>query len=604
MAFSQNRKKFVCVALAASFIMQANLVCYAASGDASNTALNADTLTVPLTDAEAETAPTAENEIVYNVTEAEAKKDQLDLDTLESISPILDTSSHSDATQSADRESVPENTYGHFTLNGPLGSPEPGSEVDDLPLLAQGPPMVGQPQLIGERMDSPPLTYTLAGGASMSPNEAMSKINLLTRDILLKEIELQKFNLHYTSEVAKQGRWKGLRYAFLQELNAGTGLAGAIISVANRGSYLHRPAGVKPYAQQSANYIPAIGSIVGAAAALMEFGINGYHDVVARRHGFSPAAAMKHVSGIKSDIDSMMAERQALTKVEATSPELAGHVEVDEAEGKVLKDLRDQSIQEFERFHVGARRTIAFPQMQYFFDFSKYTTNAIGYYFAYLSLHRRHRVWNGRAGVLFLVSGQLTMWGPILSRVAAKGVGHITKHRIKSIVADSEGSKIATLEADLAAVNRVRSRAAAPSAVASVDRNTMYALHTEALSKEIASAEKKNASSKLTATQNIVGGLYVGGTKTASGVLFTIPGFNSNYNNSSDRASRVTNDLLFTASLIAIPSGAYSMIDTLRIQVKAEINRHKAKLAGTLPGQIVAARLKQLDEMEAKLRAK
>ncbi len=237
-----------------------------------------------------------------------------------------------------------------------------------------------------------------------------------------------------------------------------------------------------------------------------------------------------------------------------------------------------------------------------FFDFSKFTTSAIGYYFAYLSLHRRHRVWNGRAGVLFLVSGQLTMWGPILSRVAAKGVGHITKHRIKSIVADSEGAKIATLEADLAALNKIKAKVVAPSAMAAVERNTMYALHTEALSNEIAAGEKKNAASKLTATQNIFGGLYVGGTKTASGVLFAIPGFNSNYNNSSGRATRVTNDLLFAASLIAIPSGAYSMIDTLRIQVKAEINRHKAKLAGTLPGQIVAARLKQLDEMEAKLK--
>ncbi len=576
MAFSNKREKFVCLALTASLLMQANTVCLAARLDSGGNVIAI--VTESVTETIPETTPTAENEIVYSLTETD-----------------------SETAGNTDKESASENTYGHFTLQGPLGIAEPNGASEELPLLAQGPPLIGQPSLIGEQV-SQASPYTFSGGASISPEEAMTKIDLLTRDILLKEIELQKFNLHYTSEVAKQGRWKGLRYGFLQELNAGTGLAGAIISVVNRGSYLNRPAGVKRYAQQSANYIPAIGSIVGATAALMEFGINGYHDVVARRHGFSPSAAMKHVSGIKTEIDTMMAERQALTKVEANAPELAGHVQVDEAEGKVLKDLRDQSIQEFERFHVGARRTIAYQQMQYFFDFSKFTTSAIGYYFAYLSLHRRHRVWNGRAGVLFLVSGQLTMWGPILSRVAAKGVGHITKHRIKSIVADSEGAKIATLEADLAALNKIKAKVVAPSAMAAVERNTMYALHTEALSNEIAAGEKKNAASKLTATQNIFGGLYVGGTKTASGVLFAIPGFNSNYNNSSGRATRVTNDLLFAASLIAIPSGAYSMIDTLRIQVKAEINRHKAKLAGTLPGQIVAARLKQLDEMEAKLK--
>jgi len=65
----------------------------------------------------------------------------------------------------------------------------------------------------------------------------------------------------------------------------------------------------------------------------------------------------------------------------------------------------------------------------------------------------------------------------------------------------------------------------------------------------------------------------------------------------------VTNDLLFTASLIAIPSSAFSMADTLRIQIKGEINRHRQKKAGMLPGQIIADRLKQLEDMEANLKA-
>ncbi len=341
MAFSNKREKFVCLALTASLLMQANTVCLAARLDSGGNVIAI--VTESVTETIPETTPTAENEIVYSLTETD-----------------------SETAGNTDKESASENTYGHFTLQGPLGIAEPNGASEELPLLAQGPPLIGQPSLIGEQV-SQASPYTFSGGASISPEEAMTKIDLLTRDILLKEIELQKFNLHYTSEVAKQGRWKGLRYGFLQELNAGTGLAGAIISVVNRGSYLNRPAGVKRYAQQSANYIPAIGSIVGATAALMEFGINGYHDVVARRHGFSPSAAMKHVSGIKTEIDTMMAERQALTKVEANAPELAGHVQVDEAEGKVLKDLRDQSIQEFERFHVGARRTIAYQQMQYFF---------------------------------------------------------------------------------------------------------------------------------------------------------------------------------------------------------------------------------------------
>jgi hypothetical protein len=271
----------------------------------------------------------------------------------------------------------------------------------------------------------------------------------------------------------------------------------------------------------------------------------------------------------------------------------------------VLRDLRDQSLQEFQRFHIGARKMIAFQQMQYLFDIAKNTTGAIGYDFAYLSLHRKERIWNGRAGVLFIVSGQLTMWGPVLSRFFAKGVGEITKHRSKNVVKDID-KNVATLETDLAMLNKIIHDGHGQNIMVAnaTTREGLYGEHQKAFASEIAAAQKKNAAAKLSATQNIGAGMLVGASKTASGVLFAIPGFNSNYNSQTVRAGRVTNDLLFSASVVALPAGLFSMIDTLRIQVQGEINRHKAAKAGTLPGQIVAARLRQLDEMEANLKRK
>ncbi|MBS1994057.1 MAG: hypothetical protein JSS83_26285, partial [Cyanobacteria bacterium SZAS LIN-3] len=288
-----------------------------------------------------------------------------------------------------------------------------------------------------------------------------------------------------------------------------------------------------------------------------------------------------------------------------TSAKCSLHAEIDRAEGKVLKDLRDQSLQEFERFHVGARRTLAFQQMQYFLDFAKYTTNAIGYEFAYLSLHRHRRRYNGNAGALFITSGALTMFAPIVSRMTGKAVGELSRHSIKPIVGDAESAKIATLEADLANLNRLfKESKVAPEAIQNcVAREGLYGDHQKSFTDEINSAEKKRNAAKLTATQNVGAGLYVGGTKVASGICFAIAGFNHHYNTKTVRAGHVTNDLLFTASVIAIPAGAFSMLDTLRIQVMGEINRHKQSAQGRLPGQIIATRLKQLDAMEANIRA-
>ncbi len=72
---------------------------------------------------------------------------------------------------------------------------------------------------------SSPAESILRGGVTSDPAEAGRQVDDLTRQILLKLIEFERFNLHYTLEVAKQGRWKGWRYAFFQEINSATRLS-------------------------------------------------------------------------------------------------------------------------------------------------------------------------------------------------------------------------------------------------------------------------------------------------------------------------------------------------------------------------------------------
>lgn len=441
--------------------------------------------------------------------------------------------------------------------------------------------------------------------SDVDPVQATGAVDELTKQILLKEIELQRFNLHYTLEVAKQGRWKGWRYAFFQEANTGLNLAGGIISTVNRGSNLHHAQGVRLYPQEAANYIPMIGSIIGAGAAATEFGINGFHDIVARRRGFSPTASVKRVKTLKDDITRLMAMREWLIKVEQSDPSLSSRVNIDQVEGKVLADTLDQSLQEFARYHIGARKLLGFQQMQYLFDAAKFTTSAIGSDFAYRSLAEHKRIWNGRAGVLFLVSGQLTMAGPILSRLFAAGVGKYTRYRMRSIKRQADEANIATLQSDLNTLDQLikQGRPANPQIANATEREAIFDAHQQAFMGEILAQEKRAAKAKLTATENIGAGIFVGGAKTACAVLFLVPGFNKKYNNNSKRAGKVTNELLFTSAVVGLPANAFSMLDTLRIQVQGEIARQKAKKTGQLPAQIANARLKQLEDMEQRLRA-
>ena len=437
------------------------------------------------------------------------------------------------------------------------------------------------------------------------PSSTPLAVDNLSKQILLKEIALEKFNLHYRQNAAVQGRWKGWRYAASAEANSGLGLAGGIISVYNRGVHVHRADQVKRQLQKKANLIPMIGNIIGSAAAANEFMVNEYHEWDAWRKGFSATQARKFVASTKNDIDRLMRERDALIRIEESTPELAAEAELHRLEGRVLTDLQDQSLLEFQRFHLNARNLMAFQQMQYFFDLAKNTTGAIGYDFAWLSLHRRRRVWNYRAGVLFTVSGALTMGGPIVSRGFAKLVTEYHKRTLKDTIENREAAQVATLEADQKALAQyvVSGRVKTEGTGLAIKRGEVYGNHSKYFQDQYTAAEKQVAKSKLVATQNIGAGMYVGGSKIASGILFIIPGYLQLYNTNTQTATRITNSDLLAAGIVGLPASSFQILDTLRIQVRGELDRHNLAKQGKLPGQLIQARLKQLDEMEAAINA-
>lgn len=160
----------------------------------------------------------------------------------------------------------------------------------------------------------------LREGVSMGPSELENKIDNLTGRILLKQIELERYSINYNQGVAKQGRWKGWRYALFQEGNYALGLSGGIISVWNRGSHIHQPKKVRLHPQEAANYIPMIGGIIGASAAGLELGINQWHEIETHKNGFSPKQARKKVQGLKDEINAMLDERMQLVRVEESDP--------------------------------------------------------------------------------------------------------------------------------------------------------------------------------------------------------------------------------------------------------------------------------------------
>jgi len=443
----------------------------------------------------------------------------------------------------------------------------------------------------------------LNGSVAASPEEAVSRVEDLTRKILLKEIELERYNIHYKKETTKAGRWKGLRYGALQEVNFSLNLANGIILTGERGQHLTNGGKVSARRVAAADAIGASGSFVGAGAAAFELAVLGYHDIEARVHGYSPSQARAHVLELRNQIDSFLVERDALIKIEEAAPLLQGHAEVDVAEGKVLRDLTSLSLYEYARFHAESARYLAFQQAIYALDVAKFTTSGIGSIFAYLALHKRDRRWNAKAGYMFLISGALIVAAPFASRLAGEVASKIHEKKVSVVSLGLQNTEVAALEKDQLALDTLcKAGKCSPDQVqAPLARAAVYTLADQGFQDQLHQNLTELRKGRLVATQSYASGVFVGGTKIVSGVLFTNVGRQDAVK--TDHANRVTNYNQFAAAVSATVGSGVAVIDTARIQVQAEMNRRKLSKAGMLPGQLLNARLAQLHTMEQKLTA-
>ena len=88
-----------------------------------------------------------------------------------------------------------------------------------------------------------------------------------TRQILLKLIELEKFNLNYHANVAKQGRWKGWRYFLTQEGNNLISLGGCTTGMVERVSKFNSHRKLHRNTLETGNALGMAGQLTGAGGS-------------------------------------------------------------------------------------------------------------------------------------------------------------------------------------------------------------------------------------------------------------------------------------------------------------------------------------------------
>jgi hypothetical protein len=115
------------------------------------------------------------------------------------------------------------------------------------------------------------------------------------RQILLKEIELERYSINFRKKNNVQGRYRGWRYFISQEANASLTSAGLlrqlrerqnVIDANNRvGSLRRRP---NRQVLESGLICQLVGQSIGGTGSAIELGINMVHEQQARKQGYGP----------------------------------------------------------------------------------------------------------------------------------------------------------------------------------------------------------------------------------------------------------------------------------------------------------------------------
>lgn len=465
---------------------------------------------------------------------------------------------------------------------------------------------------------SPVLSQAEPTVPQIAPQDSASfydKLDQLNHQILQKDIEGERFNINFRRAVNVQGRWRGPRYFLSQETNAAGTAAGLWLAVHARyqainhkylfaldkkGKLLEKRNTPNRILLEHAIIPQLVGQCVGGYGSAFEYGINLYHDHQARKKGLDFDSAVQHVSSLKTEVESLFKERQAL--IDQYRDKIpASHVQMAEAQGQVLKDLCYLALSEYLTFHYNSRRYRTFQDSIYLMDVTRNAFGAAGNIVAlYGTAHRRPSC-NLPAGLGTLISGAIVVVAPASARLIGKLVADHEANSLSYLRKTAERSDVQALEKDHLKLKQLVETVHADDPLS---HRFLTQLEQLEVLNELNIEEHRNTfhlsnrelrAQTRAAQENIVTGAIVGGTKTALGIGASTAGL-LYYNH-----PETSNALIAGTTIVYAVGATIGAAENVRIQLSGELQRRKLARQHLLPGQILSEHMNKLDQIQREL---
>ncbi|MBX9880164.1 MAG: hypothetical protein K2Y22_17025 [Candidatus Obscuribacterales bacterium] len=450
------------------------------------------------------------------------------------------------------------------------------------------------------------------------------KLQLLTNKIVQKELGLLKINTYFRLETTEQSRIKPWRVFAFNLAGAGVANAGITTIAAERWQTWRNPAKADRTTLKAGPLLLLISHSIVTAGLLTEMCFDAVGDYKRKKKGMDIKTATKKVKAAQVELQDLLSQREALIK---NSTELSSQdAKLANAEGLILKDLRDLSLVEYSKFYTrGIKRRVS-RDLSYFNGLAAATTGGyIGSLCGLLAICDRKPKLAGPAGIGFILSGAFITVAPIINRYGSKFAGNLAKKKIAKELGGLNSTVNAQLGTDVKNLQAYTVAEQTANEDSFKKRLLVYSDVQEILKNQNVMDAKEKAKADREFRERLLFNSAIGGTKMGWGIQLANAGFSYH---PAPAWPKITRTLPFGGSKVVvtiprpkvphtpaqlfskrvaegattyIPGTGIWIIDALQSRARGEMEVFTMGSQQALPHQKVKQRLEKLEQLELSL---
>lgn len=425
-------------------------------------------------------------------------------------------------------------------------------------------------------------------------------IDGLTKEIMSKELDLLKLNSNLKLHQSPTP-WTARRWGLFNLAGVALTATGAYMNGAGRFAYLHsgRIKKAPKYLFVDAGWCRVTANGIMVGGAVIETAALAYKDFRDKKQGVNLPVMRKYADDLQNEIDALISKRDALISSESAEPNLQAMYN---AEGQVLRDVRDLGVNEFVRYYADTKSSRAFFYSSYLIaGASNFLAGAGGIVGNYAQLTKRKSTarWRtrlgGTGGIADIIAGAMNQSVPVAVRVAAHVAGSRAKNKLCKQLDCKEPVQLDKLHADQERFHQlVSSRDLGVHGV--ILKDNVFAKTTSIFDEheKLRLGDEKAKKRRLISQSIFFTG--IGAPKLVNGIGTTVGAF------------KYTNKPHERFEAIGGPALAYgagysvAMAELIRSQISNERRAAKAKREGTSAGQILKREIGELEQLSSSLK--